>query len=285
MRVAFATCADLPQGSDDDAATARYVGAEFKVWNDPDVDWHAYDLVVVRSTWDYAASRDEFVAWAYKVGPERLRNHPDVIEFCSDKRYLSSLRVPVVPTIFVRAGDPMPTLRGEVVVKPSISAGARDTGMFTPNGYDKAHELIERITSSGRTAMVQPYIASAGTAGETSVVFINGELSHVLHKKPLLLPDQVAPVSAVSVSAPADAMLDSNLVTVGTADELQRRFATRAHREIADRFGVPLYLRVDFLRGRTGGPVLLELEAVEPCLYLNAEEGASTRFAAALLES
>ena len=68
MQVALATCAGVPPEFDDDellaeALRSRGCGAEFADWADPDVDWQRFDLVVIRSTWDYTHRREEFLAW------------------------------------------------------------------------------------------------------------------------------------------------------------------------------------------------------------------------------
>lgn len=130
MRIAFVTCSALPDGRHEDQPAAALLGAEFRAWDDTSVDWQAYDRVVIRSTWDYTKRLDEFLAWCSAVGGERLRNAPGLVAFNADKRYLARLAAPSVPTVFVGPREPAPALHGEVVVKPNISAGARDTGRF-----------------------------------------------------------------------------------------------------------------------------------------------------------
>jgi hypothetical protein len=286
MRIAFATCADLPDGFEDDHEAAALLGATYEVWSDPDVDWRRYDRVVVRSTWDYTLRVEEFVGWAAQVGPERLRNPPAVLAWNADKTYLADLAevdIPTVPTTFVPPGGPPPVLDGEVVVKPTVSAGGRDTGRFGPARHADARELIRSIGASGRTAMVQPYLAGVDRDGETAVVVIGGAVSHVLHKKPVLRPDEVAPVDPSRGDfAPAEVMFDPDLVTAGRADEAQLRLADEVAFEIQRRFGPVLYQRVDLVPGPGGAPVVLEVEAVEPCLYLDTTPGATARFVAAV---
>lgn len=288
-RVCFATCADLPDGFEDDHAAAAAVGATYEVWNDPDVDWARYDRVVVRSTWDYTLHVDDFVAWADRVGAERLRNLPGLLRWNSDKTYLADLAgagIPTVPTTYVLPGDGLPVLAGEVAVKPTVSAGGRDTGRFGPGHHDEAHALIEAIHASGRTAMVQPYLASVDRVGETAIVVLGGEVSHVLHKRAVLRPDEVAPVDASRGDfAPAEVMFDDDLVTPGAADDDQRALADEVSFELGRRFGPPLYLRVDMVHDDDGQPVLLEIEAVEPCLYLDTTPGAAERFVRAIRAS
>ena len=191
--IALATCSALPDGWTDDARLVellRELGADvrFQTWDDLDVDWSAFDLVMVRSTWDYTRRREEFVAWAHSL-EGRLYNPAAIIEWNSDKRYLADLDaagIATVPTRYVGPADPPPRLDGEVVVKPSISAGARDTGRFGPALHDQALELIARIADGGRTAMVQPYLDAVSEQGETSIVCFEGAESHVLRKREVL---------------------------------------------------------------------------------------------------
>ena len=159
MRIAFATCSALPDGDADDRLAARALGATFEVWDDPPVDWEVYDRVVLRSTWDYTLHLDAFLRWCAGGRARRLRNGPELVAFNADKRYLADLPVATVPTTFVVAGDAPPALHGEVVVKPSVGAGARDTGASAPAAHGEALALVDRITASGCAAMVQPYLA------------------------------------------------------------------------------------------------------------------------------
>lgn len=273
----------MPHGHPDDAPVAELLGARFEVWDDPAVDWSAYDRVVLRSVWDYTGRPDEFLAWCHSVGPERLRNMPALVAFNADKRYLESLSVPAVPTRFVAPGDPPPELSGEVVVKPTVSAGARDTGRFGPAAHDGARALVERITARGGTAMVQPFLDDVDARGEVALVHFGGELSHTLRKRAVLRPDEVAPVAEDSPLGVAAVMLEDDLVTAGEASPQEAAFARSVLDELTGRFGaVPLYARVDVVAGPDGRPVLLELEAIEPHLYLATSPGAAERFARAI---
>jgi hypothetical protein len=284
VRIAFATYADLPAGWGDDQEAARIAGAEFAAWDDPAVDWEAYDRVVIRSVWDYSLRVEEFLGWCAAVGAERLRNTPDLVAFDSDKRYLGELGVRIAPTTFVGPGDPLPTLDGEVVVKPNVSAGARSTGRFAPARHAEALELIERIRGSGRTAIVQNYLEDIDRNGETALVFIAGELSHVLSKKPVLRGEGEAPLTD-DPHGPAAVMFEDDLVVAGRADADCRDFAGEVMAAVTARFATPLYARVDIAADADGRPVLMELEAIEPNLYLATAPGAAERFARAALDS
>jgi len=272
----------MPEGWSDDHPSAGLVGAEFRCWDDPAVDWSSYDRVVIRSTWDYTRRLSEFQAWCEAVGPARLRNGPELVAFNADKRYLSALAAPTVPTRFLAPGDPDPRLEGEIVVKPNVSAGARDTGRFGPAAHTQARALIRRIHESGRVALLQPYMSLVEQRGETALVFMGGRLSHVLHKRAVLGPDEVAPTTGPLQVA--QAMLAEDLVSAGSATAAERALATGVMEELAARFGTPLYARVDIVAGPAGEPLLLELEAVEPNLYMGTSPGASERFAESVAE-
>jgi hypothetical protein len=131
--------------------------------------------------------------------------------------------------------------------------------------------------------MLQPYLDAVDSEGETALVFIAGELAHVLHKRAVLAPDEVAPVRDDALGA-AEAMYDPTLVTIGQAAEDQRELGRRVVGWLAERFGAPpLIARVDTVRDASGSPVVLELEAVEPNLYLRQAPATAELLADAIL--
>jgi hypothetical protein len=251
------------------AATARGLDAEIAVWDDDSVDWAAYDVVVVRSCWDYIDRRDAFLAWAQQV--PMLLNSADVLTWNTDKVYLRELAaagVPVIDTRWdVRRGDDLPDSE-EWVVKPSISGGSKDTARWgdPQEVYDHSEELI----AAGRTVMVQPYVASVDSDGETALIFFGGRFSHGIRKGPLLergegVRQDRDQREVISPRAPTAAQLDvaeqvlaAIPSTVGAAESLA-------------------YARVDLVTAPDGAPQLIELELTEPSLFLdNAEHGAET---------
>jgi len=290
MRVAIATFAAMPTEFTDDqqlvhALAALGADAVSIPWDDAAADWSGFDSVVIRSTWDYTPRRDEFVAWAESLGT-RLHNSPDIVRWNSDKRYLADLAaagIPVVKTVFVAPGDALPELVGEVVVKPTVSVGAKDSGRFSERTHDQALALVERIRGSGRSAMVQPYLTSIDDAGETGIVVLDGQPSHVLRKRSVLRPDEVAPVRDDAIGA-AEVMYDPELVVAGTASPAEFALARTVVDRVAEGFAyVPLYGRVDMVTGADGAPVLMELELIEPHLYLDQAPGAGERVATAIV--
>jgi hypothetical protein len=269
--IALATCAQLPTGVEEDELAER-LGARWAVWNDPSVDWGAFDLVVVRSVWDYTGGRDAFVAWARAV--PRLVNPAAVLAWNTDKRYMADVAaagLPVVATTFLAPGAPLPdALPAELVLKPAVSAGAHDTGRFRPaEDLLAARTLLERIHASGRTAMLQPFLRSVDVRGESALLYAGGEFSHAVNKGAILAPGAVATL-AIDEDPPMAA-------TVPTAEE--RAVADRAVAWVTERFGPLAYARVDLLAGEDGAPVILELELTEPSLFLVHAAGAAERFA------
>jgi len=291
VRVAIASFTGKPAEFGDDEMLVgllreRGVDAASPAWDDAAADWDSFDLVVARSPWDYTWRLSEFLAWADSIG-ERLENPPAVIRWNSDKHYLADLSaagLPVVETAYVEPGEPAPAIDREVVIKPAVSGGARDTGRFGPGSAAEAVELIERIGARGEAAMVQPFVPSVESSGETAVILIAGELSHVLRKGALLAPDEVAPVREGDALGVAEIMYDPGLVVAGTADDDEIELAHRILAEVRQRFSrTPLIARVDMLRDADGSPLLLELEAIEPNLYFEQGPGAAERLADAIV--
>ena len=280
-QVALVTCAAVPDLDPDDRLLLgpladRGAQVTAAVWDDPSVDWAGFDLVVLRSTWDYPARRDEFVAWAGKV--PRLANPADVVAWNTDKRYLGELAaagVPVVPTTWVTATPWTLPAEGEWVIKPAVSAGSRDTGRYDaadPEHRELADAHVARLVAANRVVMVQPYLPAVDSYGETAVLFLGGEYSHSIRKGPLLTgPDRqdvglyVEETITARLPTPAElAVAEQALAQVpGGAERL-------------------LYARIDLIPGVGGEPLLVELELTEPSLFLTTAPEGAPRLAEAI---
>jgi len=229
-------------------------------WDDPAVPWDAYALAVVRSCWDYAWRLGEFLDWA--AGVPRLRNPVEVLRWNTDKTYLRDLErsgLPVVPTVW----DPTSTgqLPGaeEWVVKPSVSAGSRDTARWADPDAALAHAV--ELAAAGRTAMVQPYLSSVDTTGETAMLFIGGRFSHAVRKGPLLRRGE-------GVRQDRDSRGDLRRVEPDRAQRDAAQAVLDAVGGLVPGTPPPLYARIDLVQDAAGRPVLLELELTEPSLFL-----------------
>ncbi len=278
-RVALATCRALPGGDEDAdvllAATgAAGLDADWRVWDDPAVDWDSYDLVVIRSTWDYVPRRDDFAAWAASV--PRLANPADVVAWNTDKTYLRELAeagLPVVPTAWLSSSaDEWPSWP-DLVVKPTVSAGARDTARYGPSEQDRAQDHAARLLSLGRAVMVQPYLAGVDTEGESTLVYVGGDYSHSLRKAAVLRPGD---------AAETDDLWRPEEITERKPAAGEQTLAERTQAAVPGGAERLLYARVDLLPGPDGEPVVGELELAEPSLFLTKAPGSADRFAAAI---
>lgn len=280
--IALATAADLADLDEEGQALAeelrrRDVDAAPAVWDDPGVDWSAYDLVVVRSTWDYPTRLDEFLGWAERVSAVSMLANPELmLRWTTDKRYLLDLAaagVPIVPSSFVARGQSSehPLLDVDHVVKPSVSAGSKDTLRLSPAESERSQAHLKSINDSGRTALIQPYLSGIDTHGETALLFVDGEFSHAICKAAILKPgaDLVE-----GLFAPEEI----------TAREPSAAERAVAHQAIAAIPGEdrPLYARVDLLPS-ADGPIVLELELAEPSMFLSYAQDSVARFADAIL--
>ena len=276
-RIAIATCSLFPDLEDDDrlllpALAERGIDAQPTLWDEPFTDWGAFDLVLVRSTWDYVGRREEFLTWARSV--PRLINPAAVLEWSTDKRYLEELRaagLPIVPTMFLEPGDRFPLLETEVVVKPTESAGSRDTERFDEETEKLAATFAQRIHASGRTVMVQPYLPGVEDGrGETALLYLGGAFSHAIHKGPLLVPGVVR-----------TELYTQETIATREATAAERRVGDAVMAWLTERFGVLAYARIDVLPA-LGAHLILEVELAEPSLFLGTSPGAPGRLAAAL---
>ena len=270
-RVALATCAELPQLGQDEplllhALRDRGVAVEPAVWDDRSVDWDSYELVVVRSVWDYAPRRDQFVAWAQSM--PRVLNPAEVIAWNTDKRYLGEIPG-AVDTTFIAPGEPWDPPAGEYVVKPTISAGSIDTARYRPGEGDRARRHVAGLLNAGSHVIVQPYLGAVDEHGETALLFFGGRYSHAVRKGPMLRAGR-GPATGLYVE-----------------EEIHAREPSAAEREAAERAldAMPwpreelLYARVDLIPGPDGAPRLVELELAEPSLFLSYSPGAPQRLA------
>ncbi|WP_326787990.1 ATP-grasp domain-containing protein [Streptomyces sp. NBC_00151] len=252
---------DLPvlRGALEDAGAV----AEIVHWDDPAVDWARFDLALIRSTWDYSLRVAEFVGWAERcAGLTRLMNPAPVVRWNTDKRYLGDLAdagVPVVPTRYLAPGDPV-DLPGEheFVVKPTAGAGARYAARYTPKERETALGQLARMHAEGLTAMVQPYMTDIDIRGERALQFFGGRLLHASRKGAVLEPG--TPYDGDKTPHPRLEAWEP------TAAELA--VAERALAAVPGGADSVLYARVDLVDGVDGEPWLMELELVEPNLFL-----------------
>lgn len=248
-------------------------------WDGPKVDWRGYDALILRSCWEYHHQPARFRTWLTGLGDQRLPlwNPVPMVLWNMDKRYLGDLAerdVPIVPTVWLAQGD-TPKLTAvlaqqgwpQAVIKPRISASAHDT-WATSQPVAAADQARLAAMLSKQDLMVQPQLPEIAQ-GEWSLIFLAGSYSHAVLKRPAvgnIFVQEHLGGSAVS-AAPDAAMIEQAGVILQQAIALT---------------GCPaLYARVDgvLLNGRF---TLMELELIEPDLFLGSDDGAAARFARAL---
>lgn len=278
-RIALATCRKLPEPDPDAAPLIEALGrlgaqAELIAWDDPDASLAGFDLCVIRSTWNYIHRLPEFLTWAESASKStKLLNPLGILKWNTDKAYLGELwsrGIPVVDTVSVPKGGrrPLSAILSEknwtdVVIKPRVGAASFATRHFSAENRTEAGSFLARHAEE-RDMLIQPYLHSVETHGERCLVWISGEITHAVRKTP---------------------RWEGGTESVAQAREVlpeERALALRALEPCAREL---LYARVDVARGAGGEPLIMELELVEPSLFLLEEPRALERFAAHCLSA
>ncbi len=287
-KIVFATYVGHPEINVDDALAAEALAlqgyaVEARRWDDPDVDWSDYSAVIPRMTWDYHERVGEFETWLEKldVTGARVINPLPLLRWNLRKTYLAELEsrgVPIVPTTWHESSygaaekiiESLLALPPESqwVLKPIISAGAYQTLKFRAADARYLKSEIESLVALG-TVMQQPFLEEIAERGEWSLYFFDGKLAHSVHKKPKSGDFRVQPEygGTSEVKAPTADLVRVAQATVEAAPSL------------------PVYARVDLVE-LTSGPHLMELELIEPNLFLRIAPASSAReFAQAVVRA
>lgn len=275
--VGLVTCRPLPEPDPDEALllealTATGLRPALLPWRGGDSDPERFSVCVLRSCWDYHLAPDDFLGWLERADRNScLLNPIDVVRWNMHKGYLDELEaagVPVVPTAWSVRGEAtdlgrLMARRGwtEVVVKPAIGAGSFMTRRFVTDQADHAGQSFMGQISSRGDVMIQPYMGSVETAGERALVWIDGEFTHHVVKRPRYHGQD----ELVTEGAPPDA------TDLGVAE-----------RALACVSGDLLYARVDLIDDDDGVPLVSELELIEPSLFLLQHRSALDRLVAAI---
>ncbi|MBX3095589.1 MAG: hypothetical protein KF812_01885 [Fimbriimonadaceae bacterium] len=258
-RVAFVTCQDLPEPDHDAvplrrAAEQRGWAVKEPAWDDPEVEWNEFDLAVIRSTWNYQEDLPAFLDWLKKASAQTTLLNPEKMARQNvHKGYLLEIEaagVPIVPTIFIYAGDKLPARASlDSVLKPAVSCGSWHTYRVA-RGEKWPTDIAELDW------MIQPYIKSVEAGGEVAVICIDGEPTHAITKQPRFHED------------------DESVIVADLTTDL----AEAAQRVLAILDEVPLYARVDLMEGDNREWLLSELELIEPSLFFVQNPAAIGRF-------
>lgn len=291
QRVTLATMATLPDLPADDAplvAELRALGCDVRIrtWSDPEAWQEDPGVVVIRSTWDYYHHVDAFLAWLGDLEARgvMVRNPVPLIRWNARKRYLLQLAeagLSHIPTVMLHAGDDVAarldsllandaaTWR-EAVIKPEVSGSAHGTSRLTLPPTAAQLGGLEALLAHS-PLLVQPFLADIPTRGETSLLYIDGEFSHAILKRAAEGDFRVQETHGGTAEP-----VDATAALIGYGREVIREacaLAGVAERDL-------LYVRVDVLARRT--PHLMELEVIEPQLFLGHAPRAARRMAEAI---
>ncbi len=286
--VAFATSADKKVLNDGDqlavdALARRGVIAVPAVWNDPNEDWTRFDAVIIRSTWDYTQKFESFIAWLKHLENLQIRvmNPLQTLLWNSDKRYLIELSrkgVTIPQTFLLSDANGLELALQELnseeaVIKPTISAGGRDTWRISRGDLKSrlGREYLESIWAKGSPALLQAFQSEILTKGEFSLIYFSGKFSHAIVKK----------------AKPGEFRIQSKYggsVTPFAASPELVRAAAEVFTQVP--CGENLhYARVDCLLSSKGEWMLMGLELIEPDLFMDQDPNAPEKFADALVGS
>jgi hypothetical protein len=257
-------------------------------WRDSSVDWSLFDLAIMRSPWDYAEKLPGFLEWLDRASvATHVLNVPQVIRWNLDKRYLRDLDergVQIVESHFCTTHDEVvAALAGidaeRVVVKPSVSAGSRNTGLFD-RADPRAVALADLIIQLGKTVMVQPAIDSVARVGEIALVYFDGHFSHALAKGPIL---DLGGELLGGVYSEQIGSAEATVAQLALAEQAMASMtALFLERGVSESDATPLYARLDLVE-TAAGPALLEAELFEPSYFVGTAEASEHRFATAVL--
>ena len=280
-RVALVTCAAYPDLFEDDLPLAREleglgITPVPAIWDDPAIDWGAFDALVIRTPWDYFERAVEFRAWldARIASGVLMCNAGEILDWNFDKRYLQDLEaagVPLVPTLCIGRGEQadvaaLARARGwhEIVVKPTISGGAYRTHRFMVEDAAAYQQEIDE-TLADRGVLVQPFLPEILADGELSLLFFDGVFSHAVRKRPKT----------------GDYRVQFQFGGTTERVEVEPALVEQARACALAAPSLPVYARVDGVV-KDGQFLLMELEVFEPLMFLTSHPEAAGRFARAV---
>jgi glutathione synthase/RimK-type ligase-like ATP-grasp enzyme len=257
------------------AAALQAAGLEpvAEVWTDPSVDWSSYDAVLLRAVWDYHLRYLEFTEWLGQLDKAGVKvlNDTDLVRWNADKRYLLELRergVAIVPSQIAAGACLREVVAGldgqQIVIKPTISATAHHTIRGTA-GSAELTRAIEDLPED--VYLVQPFQPEIQSEGEWSLIYLDGEFSHAVLKRPAAGDYRVQDDfgGTAELLDPPTAVLEGSTAALTAANSRRS----------------PVYARVDGILSN-GRYLLMELELIEPYLFLPLAADANTRFATAV---
>lgn len=282
MNLGIVTCNRIPELIHSEQPllslfSERGINARAVVWNDQDVVWDQYDLLIIRSIWDYHLFPEDFTKWLYRIENSNVRvlNPISLLSINKHKFYLKDLALQgfkIAPTIFLKKGTSLKSILpnfqhwDKIVIKPAISASAFLTSSFSKNEFDQLISQYSNVLLE-RDLLVQKFIPEIQSFGELSIIFFNKNYIHTVIKKPK--PNEFRVQSEYGGTFE---FYFPNQDIIDTASRILNYY----NQDI-------LYARVDgtIINGKF---VLMEIELIEPDLFFNLNEGALELFVQATLK-
>lgn len=250
---------------------------QFVSWR-KDIDWNQFDMVIIRTTWDYQNDLKSFLKVLQNIdnSKARLQNSLELVKWNIEKNYLKELEEKgdqIVPSLIQHEKPGKSDLRNyfdhfhtdEVIIKPTVSANADHTYWLKREAIDEHIDLLKK-TFKNRTFIVQPFIKNIITEGEYSLFFFDGQYSHCILKTPKQNDFRVQEEHG-------------GIIKAVKPDEKLLREGKEAMRSLPD---LPLYARVDFVRDEKDNFLIMEIELIEPSLYFSFDSKSPKKFAQAV---
>jgi len=247
-----------------------------EIWDDPLVEWQKYDVALLKTPWDYHQKFGQFKLWLEKIESLNIKllNDYQTVRWNMDKHYLSEIATSgfdIIPSIFLEQGwnEELTSLfeklgSDKIIIKPCVSGGSRNTVVLNKNVSIEDKDLVSALVSQG-DFIAQPLMSQI-QEGEWSFIFFNGKYSHTIIKKPKNGDFRVQQIFGGTIE-----------ITVS-----EQRDIDHAALYISKFAKDTLYARVDGLMV-DGNFVLMELELVEPFLYLSYHPDALEKYFQALV--
>jgi glutathione synthase/RimK-type ligase-like ATP-grasp enzyme len=265
------------------------VDAVAAVWHDASVDWDGFDLIVMRSPWDYSARTEEFLVWLDSLPADRVMNPPALIRWNLDKRYLFDLEahgVAIIPMTVCASVDEVAAaaqaLGGRVVIKPNIGAGSWGAHLTTaddPRLPDYATEVLD----AGKLVLVQPEIPEITGNGERGLLFFGGEYSHAITKGRILGDDGGFHGGEYSEDITPASPTDAEIEMAAQCGRAVAAVATERGWDTVAQSG-PLYARYDIVTSAEYGPLVMEAELFEPSYFVDTAPASVERAVRAIAQ-
>ncbi len=276
FRLAIATCSTQPDLIDSErylikSLSENGVEALPVVWNDPTIVWSKFDGILVRTIWDYHQQHNRFLEWIDMLADLGIivGNPKELLKWNSHKFYLHELAqkdISIPLTLFLSRGASAHELKTEwsdFIIKPAVSATAYQTFKLTPELLaQKKHEIASLLQQ--KDMLLQEYIPTISTAGEWSLVYFNKLYSHAVIKK----------------ASKGEYRVQAEFGGSYTQDIPDKSVIDFANSVLAQLELNCLYARVDIVV-HEGSPMLMELELIEPELFLMTED-IKRRFSASI---